>query len=385
MIRKEMGQAGINLHITLADIDHQSRIRKETKSILAMGLADEILIAAVRYNNQPVKQQLESGQRVILFGLFCSRLPSNSLFNLLKYLEFFIRLIVRLRNYRITSVNCHNVFLLPFGAYFKRFKRSRLIYDAHELETERTAYGKLTIKMAKWIERKYMDSVDELIVVSPSIRDWYKTTYHLTNVHLLRNIPSVAFQPFGYSLFREKYNLPQESILFIYQGLLNKGRSIQLLLDVFAELSDKSKYIVFMGYGPEEEIIKRYTAIHNNILYHPPVHPDEIIKYTSGADAGISLIENNCLSYYYSLPNKFFEYLRAGIPVLASDFPDMGGLIDEYDCGWKVPVTEQAIREFIINLSPEEINRKKAKVNACKELFSWENEQKVLPEVYGAK
>ena len=137
-----------------------------------------------------------------------------------------------------------------------------------------------------------------------------------------------------------------------------------------------------MGYGILESLIKEFEKNSSNMHFHPAVTPEDVIPYTQSADVGISLIENICLSYFYSLPNKVFEYLMSGLPLIVSDFPDMGKIVEESKCGWKVPVNENSLIELIEKLSKEDIQEKRANVLRCRNNYSWENEVKKLVRIY---
>ena len=186
----------------------------------------------------------------------------------------------------------------------------------------------------------------------------------------------------GFSnVLKEKCTIRDDEILFIYQGLLDNGRGIKILLSAFSKV-DRKKHIVFMGYGILENVIKEYENNFSNIHFQPAVKPDKVIIYTKSADVGISLIENTCLSYQYSLPNKMFEYILSGLPLIVSDFPDMGEIIDNYKCGWKIVINEESIIELIENISRESVEEKRNNVLKCRDIFDWRKEEKNLLKAY---
>jgi glycosyltransferase involved in cell wall biosynthesis len=104
-------------------------------------------------------------------------------------------------------------------------------------------------------------------------------------------------------------------------------------------------------------MVRKYASDFPNIHFHPAIKPSEILSYTCSADVGLSIIENSCLSYYYSLPNKFFEYIAAGVPVIASDFPDMSAIVNEHKVGWTVDVNEEALSNLIAKLTDVELKQ----------------------------
>jgi glycosyltransferase involved in cell wall biosynthesis len=129
-------------------------------------------------------------------------------------------------------------------------------------------------------------------------------------------------------------------------------------------------------------MIKECEKEFHNIHFHTPVKPEQVLHYTSSADIGVSLIENTCLSYYYSLPNKVFEYLLSGLPMIVSEFPEMGKFVDENNCGWKVKVDSRALVKLIESISHEDIFEKQNSVLKCKDNYGWHKEEEALLRIY---
>ena len=120
------------------------------------------------------------------------------------------------------------------------------------------------------------------------------------------------------AILRSELGIPDGDLVFLYQGGLFRARRIEQLLRVFSRAA-KDRHVVFMGYGELERMVRSAAATNYNIHFRPAVSPHEVLAL-AGADVGLVGVENVCLSYYYSLPNKFFEEsLLAGVPVLGSD------------------------------------------------------------------
>jgi glycosyltransferase involved in cell wall biosynthesis len=164
-------------------------------------------------------------------------------------------------------------------------------------------------------------------------------------------------------------------------GGLTSGRGIELLLEAFGT-AESNGHLVFMGFGKLEGLVREYAARHRHIHFHPPVPSEEVITYASGADVGFSLNENTCLSHYYSLPNKIFEYLLAGVPVIASDFPDTRQVLEEFHCGWPVQLQVKELAGLVASLKREDIQGKKAGLAQNLDKMGWENEAEKMLQVY---
>jgi len=372
----------VNLHVFLSDLKHESRVLRETKSIVDSGLIDKIFITGLWERGFKEVEEIDDKRVVLRIPLKTRNLPTNLFSQIIKYIEWTGNIFLRFRKERITHINCHGLSSLPIGALFKTFKRSKLIYDPHELETETNGLSGIRKQISKFLERLLISYSDSVIVVSNSIAEWYKSEYSMKQVYVVKNVPyNYDIQSIYSNVLREKFGIKGDEILFIYQGGLAKGRGIQIVLDAFAKV-DAKRHIVFMGRGPLEEVIMEYEKKFPNIHFHVAVKPEEVLCYASSADIGVSLIENTCLSYYYSLPNKVFEYFLSGLPIIVSEFPEMGKFVDENNCGWKVRLDSRALIKLIDSISHEDIFEKKNNILKCKDNYGWHKEEETLLRIY---
>lgn len=137
-----------------------------------------------------------------------------------------------------------------------------------------------------------------------------------------------------------------------------------------------------MGYGELVEKVAEYEKNYSNIHYHPAVKPDEVVSYTSSADIGVHLIANTCLNHYYCLPNKIWEYLNAGLPIIVSDFPELSKVVDQCQCGWKCePTVDNAVR-LIEQIADNSISEKRKYAIEAMNYFGWHLEEPTLLSVY---
>ena len=376
---------GINLHISFTYFEHESRVLKETKTIAASLLFDKVEIVAFGNETHPDNETINENRKLKRLKLWKPARRKGALGLALRILCASFLIIKYYRKKNISCVNAHSIFNLPVAVLLKKLTGCKLIYDAHELETERSGLNGLIKKIAKKTEALLIKNVDHIIVVGDKIKEWYETYYGIKNISVIYNYPlkiertTIAEHEKNY--FRTLYNLSKNNTIFIMQGLLDSGRSIELLLSVFSKAS-YDNHIVFMGYGPYEELIKEHEQKYINIHFHKAVAPAEVIKYTSAADVGISLIENICLSYYYSLPNKLFEYTLAELPSVVSDFPEMAAFIEKNNCGWKTQLTEEAISKLISLLSSESIKQKSIHAKIAAETINWKVQEEGLVNIY---
>lgn len=281
-------------------------------------------------------------------------------------------------------IHCNDLETLPIGCFVKilRLGRCKVIYDAHEYETERIGLSPFRKTLYKILENIFIVFVDETITVSNTIKNEYIKLYKLSNVHVVLNTPlyqDVKKQNF----FREKFSIPSTAKIFIYQGVITQGRNITRIIDAFKKINDIGYSIVFLGYGPNIQEVKEASVNFNNIFLHDAVSPELLLNYTSSADYGIHIPEPICKSYEYSLPNKIFEYLMADLPVIVSDFIEMGEFVKTNGigvvCEWDdIDSICQAIKE----IAGQDIEKFKTNVKKVKKEYCWENQEEKLFEAY---
>jgi glycosyltransferase involved in cell wall biosynthesis len=182
---------------------------------------------------------------------------------------------------------------------------------------------------------------------------------------------------------REKLGLKNSQRIFLYQGMLGKGRGIEVLLNAFQVRKTNDAVIVFMGFGVLKEIIESHALSSENIFFVPAVSYAEIPLYTGSADVGLNSVEPTCLSYKYSLPNKLFEYIQSEIPVLTNPLPDCAALVNEYQVGRVIPFWNvNGINDVIDDMLKEDLSLYQDRLKAAKKILNWECEEKIFVEAY---
>lgn len=377
----------INLHFYPSSIKNESRIFKETETLSGSELIKKIVIVGIKEKNTEQEEKIDKKRKIYRISLITNFLPNNHIFKTLKYGEWILKTFFKFRKSFPIVVNCHSLSTLPLGILFKTFAKSKIIYDAHELETETSRTIGIKKILAKRLEKLLIFQVNSIIVVNDSIAKWYKNQYNLRNIHVIKNVPKKQLINLKKksNILKNKFNIKKDEILFIYQGLLSKGRGIEIILSIFSK-GEKNKHIVFMGYGSLKNVIKKYSEKYINIHFCPTVKVSQILDYTRGADIGLSLIEKTSLSYFYSLPNKIFEYMSSGLPVIASNFPEMKKIIEKNNCGICVdPKSPEKITKAIEHLIKNPNEAKKMGENGQRAVlnkYNWEKESKKLLKVY---
>lgn len=363
------------LHLTHTDIEFDSRILKEMGALAAAGYVVSgigvVLDEGAQKSAVPFEASIDAltlRARKLIF------LP-RTLRHIVTLFELVVKMLPRAIRQRPDVVHCHDTLVLPLGVIVKLLTGAKLIYDAHELESSRNGLTKLQGMLTLRAERLLWRFVDALIVVSPSIENWYRQVIGPKRSAVIFNSPlySEAIVQEG-DYLRKKFSIPVQSKIFIYVGILGHGRGIDLLCEAFRH-PDIESHIVFLGYGELSDELSRLAVEHQNLHVHEAVPHSQVVPIVQSADFGFCLVQNVSLSDYYCLPNKLFEYCFAGIPVLASDFPDIRAVLSEYGIGECCNLASDEIRQAILKLERSE----KAYTFSSLTPLSWQaQEQKLL-------
>jgi glycosyltransferase involved in cell wall biosynthesis len=222
---------------------------------------------------------------------------------------------------------------------------------------------------------------DAVISVSDSIADEYAKNYGIRKPSLVLNTPYLTrIEKKDY--FRKRFALSSDTRIFLYQGGLSRGRGIEILIDAFSAVEPNS-VIVFMGYGPLEQMVRAKAEEHSRIFFHEAVSPAVLLDYTCSADYGILFYENTCLNHYYCSPNKMFEYIMAELPVIVSNLYEMKRIVQS--CGIGVVAKENtstSLGEAVNLIATLDCETMKRNIVDLKLKYNWEEQEKELLRVY---
>ena len=366
--------------IVINNFKNDSRVLKENISLQNAGYDVQVVALWEKGVKEFETVQNIPVHRVVLQSKNWS---TNGLIQLLKYFEFIYRVVKGYRDSDI--VHCNDLNTLPVAVIIKKFfnKNVKIVYDAHEYETETLYSTGIRKKIAQKLEKSLIRYTDRVITVSETIANEYVRLYNIEKPVLVLNTPYYK-EIKSTNIFREKFHISKEKNIFLYQGALSQGRGIEILLEAFTSL-DENNIIIFMGYGLLEDHIKESAKKYMNIYFHEAVAPEEVLVYTSSANFGISTIEDSCLSYRYCLPNKMFEYMMAGLPVIVSDLPEMKKIIEVFNVG--VVLHENSIngmKDAIGELEKLDKYVLKENLEQVKYQYNWEEQEKKLLKVYNA-
>jgi len=371
---------GCNLHLSLSPMTHASRMERICRAIANSGRFESVIMVGCGAPGRPNMECFGPVQAVRL----SRRDQGTGALGKIRQTVYWMRAVLRhFRGQPVACVNPHSVAALPLAVLLKRRHRAKLVYDTHELETEAGGARGVIRPIYKLIESQLIHHCDAVVVVADSIADWYVKTYGIERPAVVRNMPDLRTQalPGDISMLRRHFGIPEQALIFIYQGGLFRGRRIEQFVRVF-EKAKAGRHLVFMGYGKLEGVVREAAARNPNIHFLPAVPPGEVLRHTAGADVGLVGVENACLSYYYSLPNKLFEYVMAGLPVVMPDFPEMRKVAERAGCGWVVGEADADWLGVVNRLDWSAVTEGKVRARRAAGSFSWQEEEKTLLEVY---
>lgn len=371
----------MNLHIVRNSVTYDSRVLKETESLYESKIIKQLEICGLA-NSGDLQEEFLDHRKINRITLKSRPLSKVLATQIIKYIEWYWRVIKLYRAKSIDVIHCHDLSPLPIAATLKKLTGAKLIYDAHELESEQYGLSSVRKVLSRNIERMFIPFVDIMITVSPSIMEWYKERFPNLNIYLVRNIPLRTESPISSAKnLRSVLKIPDDALLFIYLGGLSKGRGIENSLSAFQD-ADVRHHIVYMGSGPLLNKILKAKESCTRIHHLEPVSPNEVVNYTASADIGLCLYEDTCLNHRYCLPNKLFETLIAGVPVLASNLPDQSAIVNKYSGGWIVDNNLGELIKFLREITIIDAKSRRDGLLDRVSTLTWANEAKTLLNCY---
>lgn len=302
-----------------------------------------------------------------------------------------------IRRFEADIISGHDLLglLIGYMSNFKKKKKAKLIYDAHEFEAGRAGGHKRISKFfIIYLERFLMSKCTFSIMVNDSIADEVQRLYkQKKRAIVVRNIPEylnineeVIKRTRNYIL--AELGADKDTFLVMYHGAIFRERGIEIILQAISKLKNVCGIILGDGDSAyKNELLKKceMLEIKDRIFFHKAVPKTELYSFIGASDVGMITIPGIYKSYYYMLPNKFFENIQSLTPVIVSDFPEIGNLTSYYKIGLKVnPADVIQVMNAIKKMRDDKEFYAKCKENLkqAKKELCWENEKKSLENAY---
>lgn len=381
------------LHLLTNDFRNDARVLRAAQCALDVG---QTAVVLARHTDGLAEHETIGGVTVRRFRLVTRVLPKYRPVQLAKYLELAIRMVWAGIRIRPAIVHANDLSTLPIGYVITRLTGARLLYDSHELWSSilgKGGNGSPVLRPALRLERSLARKADAVITVSSGIAKTMSEELGIEVPRVIRNIPE---PPAGFNVdarapspLRQSLAIDEDVPVVLYQGGMFRGRGLATLLAAMQEVRHPKAILVLLGNGPLVPELKNQVhgtpALRDRVRFLPAVPTAELLEWTRGATIGVHPIEGDSRNHQLCLPNKLFEYIHAGLPVLVSDMPEMKRLVEEMGLG-KVFVAGNAIdlAGKLDSLLCDEaaISFHRTRVAAAQQVLTWKSERLALCEIY---
>ena len=305
-------------------------------------------------------------------------------------IDFYRRAVARVRELRPALIHCNDYNTMWVGVAARLIGGTAIIYDSHELWVDRNGRPE-----PRWwllaCEFLFVRCAHRTITASPGYAEIMARRYRIQPPTVIRNIPAdgpVDRSPLpkvgaGWTDPPEDGTGP----VAVYVGALTSGRGLEISIRALAEVPDVRLRLVGPShdtYRAELAALARREGVTDRVELPGAVRPEQVVDAIREASVGLVLIQPICLSYRLSLPNKLFEYVTAGIPVLGSDLPSIGPLINEYRIGLVAQHDEvgDVSAKLSAMVQPERNREFRRAVHAAAGRLRWESESRLLADTY---
>jgi glycosyltransferase involved in cell wall biosynthesis len=347
------------------DLTYDQRMIRICTSLAAAGY-EVVLVGRKVKNSVPLKKMPFQQKRI-----YCS-FEKGKLF----YVEYNIRLFFYLLLKKMDVIGAIDLDTILPCYFISKLKKTKRVYDAHELfcEMKEIATRPFIYKCWKKIERFTVPEFINGYTVNQPISDEFKKMYGV-DYAVVRNI----------ALLKEPTPVLKTEKFILYQGAVNEGRSFETLIPAMQQVNSK---LIICGDGnfleQAKQLVKQYQ-LEDKVIFKGKIAPDELRKITQEAYIGITLFENVGLSNYYSLANRFFDYMQAAIPQLCVDYPVYKDINAQYEVAVLInDLSPENIAAQLNNLLVNDVLYKTIQQNCmqARTVLNWQEEEKKLLAFY---
>ncbi len=303
------------------------------------------------------------------------------------YAEYNLRLFIFLLFHRSDLLVANDLDTLLANYTASKFKpASRLVYDSHEYFTEvpELIHRPKVKKFWEGIEASIFPKLKSVYTVNESIAKLYSDKYR-KEIKVVRNI-SPLWNPVALKT-KSELGIPEDKKLIIIQGAgINIDRGSEEAVEAMKWI--ENAVLMIVGDGDVVPDLKKYVLenqLSYKVLFFGKRSYAEMMNFTYFADLGLTLDKSTNLNYRYSLPNKVFDYIYTGTPVVATDLIEISAVIEKHNVGKIIhDFTPQNLAKLLTELLDDEVllNELKSNCLKAKEIENWEKETEVLKQIY---
>lgn len=304
----------------------------------------------------------------------------------LLYVDFYARAFRLARRDRYDVVHAHDLNTMPAAWAIARRSGAQLVFDAHELYADVSTLSPRERRVWRWIERALTGRADAVITVCTSIADELARRYAVAPPAVVLNCPVHEDAQSAPGTLARAAGLEQHVPIVLYQGGFSAHRGLPDLVRAAADVPGAA--FVLMGWGTLEPVLRdliEELGLGDRVHIVPPVAPSELLKHTAGATIGVIPYVPHGLNNRYTTPNKLFEYINAGVPVLGSRLPELERFILGCDVGRTFrpgDATDLAAELNLMLGDQPTLERYRQAAARARGDLTWESQERTLFEVY---
>lgn len=293
------------------------------------------------------------------------------------YLEYNLRLLFYLWKQKATIFCTVDLDTILPNVIIGKLRSIPVIYDAHEYFTEvpELTNRRFEKSIWKWVEKKAIPYCQSIYTVSNQLAILFSQEYN-------RKVEVIYNYPFS---LNTRHGVQKDNLI-IYQGDLNEGRGLELAIQAMRNLD--SYKLVIIGDGYHKVYLEKWVSqweVTERVIFKGKMTPEELKSYTNKARFGLNLLENKGLNYYYSLANKFFDYIQAGVIPITMNFPEYQRIQEKYNCAILINSLNEeeylsAIQSVICDENKYLDLLKNGDIAAS--FLTWENQEEKLCSIY---
>lgn len=294
--------------------------------------------------------------------------------------------------YKANVIQAHDLPALQAAAELAKKWNVLLVYDAHELYPEQAVFSKKQRQICSDNESEFINNANLVFTVNDSIAEEMVKRYNIkrpvTILNALNSLEEDDGTDYEYmDILRKKTKLSTEKKILLFQGGMSPHRNLRMLVAAMAKVKNSDICLILMGPGDYrkklEQDAKKLAVLNKRVFFLDAVSQKELLQHSAAADVGIIPYPHIDLNSYYCTPNKLFEFIQAGLPMLANDSPELRRFI--YDNGFgMVHQMESAsqLAQAIDSVFEQDLNQWKTNILANRENYSWSVEGKKYYEAF---
>ncbi len=356
------------------DLVSDQRVHKIATSLKEMGF--DLTLVGRRYaKSKPLDREYNTYR----FRLFFNK-------KIWFYAEYNLRLFFYILFNRFDVYVANDLDTLLPNFLVSKLKSKHLVYDSHEYFTEVPELISRPKIRSVWlkIEENIFSKLETVYTVNESIAKIYKSKYNV-DVKVIRNIAErLKNRDVDLEL---SLKIKGDKMMLIMQGAgINIDRGAEELIEAMQWVENSILYIIGSGdvFLNLRGLVKRFS-LESKVFVLDKLPYAQLMEYTKIADLGFSLDKGTNPNYENSLPNKVFDYIQAGIPLLVSNRKVVARLIINHDIGFvqkRIEAKEIASSINQILSDRKQLKRWKENLSRILEEYSWEKESVRLKEIY---